>query len=135
MNLTPEQGYSGPPRKDGILICIPIRINVPPKMSDMPRSLIIALWLVMAALVKSAVTVGMDLYLTPEDQLPAWPQIVAGLAMGAVVVNALVYGLLSLTDLKALRKMREELMAVALEARRRSRGEDSLPPIERTGSC
>lgn len=124
-----------PHHKDGITIRIPICINVPPKMSDLPLSLIIALWLGMAALVKSAVTVGMDLYLTPEDQLPAWPQIVAGLAMGAVVVNALVYGILSLTDLKALRKMREELMAVTLEARRRSRGEDSLAPIERTGSC
>lgn len=129
MNFTFGQGHSGPYRQDGSRISIPVRINIPRKVPVTPWALVIALWLMMAWLATDAITVGMDLYLAPEDQRPLWRQIAVGLVTGAVVINAMAYGLFALTDLRALRRMREDLIAAVLAATEAGREED----VEVTG--
>ncbi|WP_167804497.1 hypothetical protein [Haematospirillum jordaniae] len=89
-----------------------ISINIPPKVPTVPWVLVIALWLMMGLLVKDVVTGGVSVYL----QRPLWSQIATGLAMGAAIINAMVYGLFALTDLRALRRMREELIVAVLAA-------------------
>lgn len=89
-----------------------ISINIPPKVPTVPWALVIALWLMMGLLVKDVVTGGMGVYL----HRPLWSQIAAGLVTGAAIINALVYGLFALMDLRALRRMREELVVAVLAA-------------------